>query len=102
VEFSLTVALDPPTATLTANGELDIFAAREITRQFGPATAAGCHRLLVDVGGVTFVDASALGVFARATEDLAARDGSLGFVATSAAFRGLCAMAGLDELFELD
>jgi anti-sigma B factor antagonist len=56
--------------------------------------------VLVDVGGVTFVDASALGVFERAREDLAARHGSIGFVATSAPFRRLCSLTGLDVLLE--
>jgi anti-sigma B factor antagonist len=56
----------------------------------------------VDLGGVTFADASALGVFARARAELAARQGSLGFVATSAPFRRVCRLTGLDTVFELN
>src|SRR5689334_4273051 len=102
MDFSLTIALDPPTATVVANGELDIFAARQLSRQLGEAIDAGCRRVLVDVGGVTFVDASALGVFERAREDLAVQRGSIGFVATSAPFRRLCSLTGLDVLLDVN
>jgi hypothetical protein len=45
MDFSLTIALDPPTATVVANGELDIFTARRSrgswARRSTPG-AAGC------------------------------------------------------------
>lgn len=102
MDFTLSVDLDPPEATFTASGELDIFTAREVSRRLAEVTRAGCLRVLVDVAGVTFVDASALGVFARARADLSAAAGSIGFVATSAPFRRLCALTGLDVVFELN
>jgi anti-sigma B factor antagonist len=102
MDFSLSITLDPPTATLVANGELDIFTAHEVSRRLKELITAGCTRVLVDLGGVTFADASALGVFARARADLAARQGSLGFVATSPPFRRVCLLTGLDTVFELN
>lgn len=102
MDFSLSIALDPPTATLVAHGELDIFTAREVSRRLTEAMTAGCSRVLVDVGGVTFVDASALGMFVRARADLAEQEGTIGFVAASAAFRRLCALTGLDTVFDLN
>ena len=102
MDFSLSITLDPPTATMTANGELDIFTARQVSRQLGDAVEAGCRRVLVDVSGVTFVDASALGVFARARNDLVAQHGAFGFVATSPPFRRLCVLTGPDIVFELN
>lgn len=102
MDFSLTIDQRPPDVTITAHGELDIFTAREVSRRLAEAVEAGCRRVLVDVGGVTFVDASALGVFARARKDLDDQCGSLGFVATSAPFRRLCALTGLDVVFDLN
>ena len=102
MDFNLNVAIDPPRATLTAHGELDIFTARQVSRQLVEAMTAGCRQVLVDVGGVTFVDASALGVFARAFATLQTDDGSLGFVETSPPFRRLCKMTGLDVVFDLN
>src|SRR3954464_9811398 len=102
MDFSLTTALDPPTATLVAHGELDIFTARQVSRQLGDAMDAGCRRVLVDVGGVTFVDASALGGFERARQELVRQRGTMGFVATSAPFRRLCSLTGLEVFLELN
>jgi anti-sigma B factor antagonist len=105
MDFSLALDLDPPTARLTANGELDIFTARQVSRQLTEAISAGCRQVLVDVGGVTFVDASALGVFARALATLQVDDGSLGslgFRHTSPPFRRLCKLTGLDVVFDLN
>ena len=102
MDFSLSIALDPPTATLVANGELDIFTAHEVSRRLRDLINEGCTRVLVDLGGVTFADASALGVFARARADLTAREGSMGFVAASRPFRRLCELTGLDTVFELN
>lgn len=102
MDFSLSIALEPPTATLVANGELDIFTAHQVSRQLGEAIASGCTRVLVDLGGVTFADASALGVFARAHTDLASRQGRIDFLATSPQFRRLCSLTGMDTVFELN
>ena len=102
MDFSLSTTIDPPAVTLTAHGELDIFTARQVERELGAAMTAGCRDVRIDVGGVTFVDASALGVLARAQADLSAGNGgSLGFVAVSPPFRRLCALTGLDTVFEL-
>ena len=102
MDFSMTMTLDPPTAIVRANGELDIFTARQVSRQLSEAIRSGCLRVLVDVGGVTFIDASALGVFERARRDLAAQEGSMDFVSTSPAFRRLCSLTGLDSVFQLN
>jgi anti-sigma B factor antagonist len=102
MDFSIAITIDPPTATLTAHGELDIFTAHEVARQLSEAVGSGCRRVLVDVAGVTFVDASALGVLAWARHNLVVRQGDFGFVATSPPFRRLCAMTGLDREFALN
>lgn len=100
--FSVSMMLDPPTATVQAAGELDIFTARQVSRQLSDAIGAGCRQVLVDVGGVTFVDASALGVFARLRREMTAQAGTIGFVAASIPFRRMCALTGLDAVFELN
>lgn len=102
MDFSLSIALDRPTAILTAHGELDIFTAHQVSRRLGEAITEGCPRVLVDVGGVTFVDASALGVLARARNDVTAQRASVGFVAATPPFRRLCAMTGLDLVVDLN
>lgn len=102
MDFSLSLTLDPPTATVVAAGELDIFTAREVTRSLGDAIRSGCLRVLVDVGAVTFCDASALGVLDRTRRDLVSQHGTLDFVGTSPTFRRICELSGLDDAFGIN
>jgi anti-anti-sigma factor len=101
VEFTLSTSERPPTVTLTANGDLDIFTAREVSKELGEARSRGCPRAVVDVGGVPFVDASALGVLARTLAAADDQHTTMGFVATSPQFRRVCSMTGLDLVFDL-
>ena len=99
MEFTLNVMVDPPTARVVAHGELDIFTAREVVDRLRDVVRSGCSAVLLDVSGVTFVDASALGVLDRARALLAADHGSLGMVGAPASFRRTCALAGLAPAF---
>jgi anti-sigma B factor antagonist len=97
--------IDPPidhaTATIAADGELDIFSARDVALRLHEALALGCTRVVIDVSGVSFVDASALGVFARAHAILAAEGRTLEFAAAGPKFVRLCSISRLDQLFGL-
>lgn len=99
IEIDRTV--DPPTATIAAEGELDIFTARDVALRLHDALALGCSRVVVDVSGVSFVDASALGVFARVHAVLAAEGQTMEFAATSPRFVRLCSISRLDGVFGL-
>lgn len=101
MHFAIDIDVQPPTATIAAAGELDIFSARNVATGLRDALALGCSRIVIDVEGVSFVDASALGVFARVHTDLAAEGGTMEFVATSPEFRRLCSIVRLDAVFFL-
>jgi anti-sigma B factor antagonist len=101
VEFTLNTSVRPPTITLTARGELDIFSAQTMSRELRAIRDSGFPHVVVDVGAVSFVDASALGVLARTVAALEADSATMGFVETSRQFRWLCSMTGLDVLFDL-
>jgi anti-sigma B factor antagonist len=100
-EFALDVSVQPPTAVLTANGELDIFTASDVGINLRDALARGCSHIVIDVAGVSFVDASALGVFARTHVSLAEDGGTMEFVGASPQFRRLCCIVRLDNVFGL-
>jgi anti-sigma B factor antagonist len=101
VEFTLNTSVRPPTITVTTRGELDIFSAHTLSRELSTARDRGCRRVLVDVSDVSFVDASALGVLARAQAALSADQVTMAFVETTTRFRRVCAMTGLDLVFDL-
>lgn len=49
-----------PTWVIDVSGEFDISACQLLRAEFDRAAAAACHRVVVDVGGVTFFDAGGL------------------------------------------
>lgn len=101
MDLAIDLTIDPPTATLATEGELDIFSARDVAISLRDAMTLGCSRIVIDVSGVSFVDASALGVFARLKAVLAASGGTLEFGAVSPRFERLCSIVRLDDLFGL-
>lgn len=101
VDLAIDLTVDPPTATLATNGELDIFSARDVVISLRDAMTLGCSRIVIDVSGVSFVDASALGVFARLKAVLDAGGGTMEFGAVSPRFQRLCSIARLDDVFGL-
>jgi anti-sigma B factor antagonist len=101
VDLAIDLTIDPPTATLATEGELDIFSARDVAVSLRDAMALGCSRVVIDVSGVSFVDASALGVFVRLKAVLDAGGGTLEFGAVSPRFQRLCTITRLDDVFGL-
>jgi len=101
MDFSIDVTIDPPAAVLSATGELDIFTANDVAISLREAMARGCSRIVIDLAGVSFVDASALGVFARSHVALTDAGGTMEFVAPTAQFRRLCSIVRLDQAFGL-
>jgi anti-sigma B factor antagonist len=100
-EFGIDTTIDHATATIAADGELDIFSARDVAVRLHEALALGCTRVVIDVSGVSFVDASALGVFARVHAVLTAEGRTMEFTATGPKFVRLCSISRLDQLFGL-
>ena len=100
-DFAIDVTIDRSTVTVAADGELDIFTARDVAIRLHDAVALGCSRVVIDVSAVSFVDGSALGVFARVRAALAAEGRTMEFVATSPGFVRLCSISRLDGVFGL-
>jgi anti-sigma B factor antagonist len=100
-QFAIDVSIDRSTATIAADGDLDIFTARDVAVRLHDAVAVGCSRVVIDVSGVSFVDASALGIFARVHAMLTAEGRTMEFVATSPRFVRLCSISRLDGVFGL-
>jgi anti-sigma B factor antagonist len=99
--FSVRTTLLPPTARVRIRGELDVFTAKQVGRRIDDAVEKGCRTVLLDAGGVTFVNGSALGVMIRTLIMLSDTDGNLEFVRVSPKFERLCQLTGIDEVLGL-
>jgi anti-sigma B factor antagonist len=101
MQFSLRSTLTPLDVHLHMDGELDIFTARQVSRALSQALWSGCRHAELDATGVTFVDASALGVLVRARELMRSCAGTMEVVAFSPVFLRLCVLTELVSLLSL-
>ena len=102
MELFSTLAMDPPRAHLRLVGELDGFAASLLRARLDEAAFAGCTEYVVDLSGVSFVDAGGLGVLIRLRNIVMALGGSVEFAAASTSFRWVARLALLETTFGLD
>ena len=61
----------PEASIVLAQGELDAFAAQDITASF--EQVSGSHRVVADLSAVSFLDSTALGLLVRAVRELRER-----------------------------
>ncbi len=98
MQFSLQSTLTPPDVSIELSGELDIFTANQVSREVDRALWSGCRRALLDTSEVTFIDASALGVLARARDLMRSCAGTMEIVSFSPVVLRLCVLTGLVSL----
>jgi anti-anti-sigma factor len=94
----MTVVSDPPSATVVLDGEIDIATAPAIRRFLMAAINGGDVHLAVDMSGVTFIDASGIGVLVAAANRAREAGGSLSLLAPSAQLRWLLDVFHLDAI----
>ncbi len=86
----------PGSVVVTADGELD-FRARQQFDDHLTAARAGCHHLVVDLSGVSFLDSSALAVLVSHWKKLTAGGDALLLVGLSGRTSKIFWIAGLAE-----
>jgi anti-sigma B factor antagonist len=96
----ITVGRRPGYVLVTVSGEIDIATAGQLRdRLAGPAGSG--QRVIIDFGGVSFIDAAGAGVLADAAARAAARGGSLQLAAAGWQVRRVLALTGLDRSIPL-
>jgi anti-sigma B factor antagonist len=77
VELKLTTRTEPGATVVAAEGEIDLHTAPLLRDKLGELERSGALNIVVDLGGVDFLDSSALGTLVGANKDLSAAGGSL-------------------------
>ena len=95
----LTVQLmtDAQGVTLRLDGELDLETSVEFDRRLAAIDQAGISRLLIDLGGVTFMDSRGLSSIVRAHQSAEANGHTLVVRRGSNQVQRLFALTGIDE-----
>src|SRR4051794_28782418 len=89
---------DRPLARLRISGELDLATREQLGDVLVCLALAGCRRVEIDLGAVTYIDAGTLRVLADEQRRLAASGGTLEVVVASAAHVLVCGLAGYPGL----
>ncbi|WP_328476346.1 STAS domain-containing protein [Actinoplanes sp. NBC_00393] len=86
---------------LAATGEIDRDSRGELRRGADAALAEGCHRLVIDLGAVTFCDSSGLSLFIDLHRETLRRDGWLRLQAVPPHLQEMLRVTRLDEMLDV-
>jgi anti-sigma B factor antagonist len=93
--------LDDHTRILVASGEIHVSTAPELSVRLHEAISAGRTRIVLDFGGVEFIDSTGLSVLLNALRRLSREDGSLSLVCTNPTVLRLFEITRLDATFDI-
>ena len=99
--MTTTVVSNPPSATVVLDGEIDIATCPAIRRFLMAAISGGNVHLAVDMSGVTFIDASGIGVLVAAANRARQAGGDLSLLAPSPQVRRLLDVFHLDAILPI-
>jgi anti-sigma B factor antagonist len=96
-----TQRLDEKRYVVALAGEIDMYTAPDVKREFGDAIDLGARRLIVDLTATTFIDSTMLGVLIGAQKRLREREGTLAIVASDRNLTKVFEITGLDRVFAI-
>ena len=86
--------------TLGVEGELDVATATQFRRSVSDLLGTGCRRLVVDLGGTTFLDSSGLGALVWAFHRLHAAGGVMSVVNPTPRVAKTLQITGVDQVLQ--
>ena len=86
-------------AIVSAEGELDAYAAPELTACF--ATVSAARDVVVDLSAVPFLDSTVLGIVVRTVREIGERGGAVRLVLPETAARRIFEITMLDQVLPL-
>ena len=87
---------------LSIGGEVDLFTAPRLDEELSGLTAAGAHRIVVDLAGAAFIDSTVLGVLLKTLTRLDAGGGDLVLVSNDRRILKVFEITGLKRVFRIE
>ncbi len=82
-------------------GEIDVYTAPALRECLDGEIEKGQHELIVDLGGVTFMDSTGLGVLVGRLKMVRQREGTMRLVCAHERVLKVFTITGLDKVFEI-
>ena len=86
---------------LAVSGEVDVYTAPALRDRIADLLDSGQHQLVIDLGGVEFLDSTGLGVLVGGLKRVRAHDGSLRLVCTQERILKIFRITGLTKVFPI-
>lgn len=83
------------------SGEIDVYTAPVLREHLDEHISGGRHHLVVDLGGVTFMASTGLGVLVGRLKLVRAANGTLRLVCASERILSVFSITGLDKVFQI-
>lgn len=96
-----TTAQDPTVTIVHVGGEIDVYTAPALRRELDEQIQNGCKQLVVDLGNVTFMDSTGLGVLVGRLKLIRAQGGTMRIRGASERVVKVFTITGLDRVFDL-
>jgi anti-sigma B factor antagonist len=93
------VRAEQDTAVIALEGEVDIYSAPQFKEALLAGIEDGATTIIVDLGRVTFIDSTALGVLVSGAKRVRPKNGRLDIVCTDENITRIFEITGLDRIF---
>jgi len=101
VDLSITSETRGEATVVHVGGEIDVYTAPELREHLDELISQGSHDLVVDLGGVTFMASTGLGVLVGRLKLVRVKNGTLRLVCASERILSVFSITGLDKVFQI-
>jgi anti-sigma B factor antagonist len=101
MELSLATRTVAEHTVLEVGGEVDVYTAPRLRERLVELVDAGARDVVVDLGGVEFLDSTGLGVLVGAMKRLRQANGTFGLVCSKEALLKIFRITALDQVFPI-
>ncbi|MFX0593463.1 STAS domain-containing protein [Melissospora conviva] len=101
MELSLATRTAEDHTVLAVGGEVDVYTAPRLRERLIELIDAGARKVIVDLGGVDFLDSTGLGVLVGALKRLRAVSGTFALVCDKEPLLKIFRITALDQVFPL-
>jgi anti-sigma B factor antagonist len=101
VEFAVEHRVEKELTVVKISGEIDVFTSPRLREELLDIIEDGALHLVVDLGDVTFLDSTGLGVLVGIYHRLRARDGTMAFMGVNDRVRRVFHVTQLTKIFVL-
>jgi anti-sigma B factor antagonist len=101
VDVSITSETRGDSTVVHVSGEIDVYTAPLLREQLDEYISQGRHHLVVDLGGVSFMASTGLGVLVGRLKLVRVTNGTLRLVCSSERILSVFSITGLDKVFQI-